>query len=392
MATKIYTKSENGMVMLSTTYKSKRLVYYTGIKVKGKLSSPIVPKTEENARAKTMRLTRVFSEVETYIASHPDTPITQVKADLKVIVSGKPQKSASTLVEYMEEYAATKTNAGTIGVYRNTINRVSAFDTSAAFDTINRKWLESFEAHEVKRGRKVNGISIDLRNIRTVFNWAIDNEITTAYPFRKFSIRTERVKHLVLSPSELVSLRDCPVESYQEMYRDLFFLGFYLIGINLIDLLSLPASALRNGRIAYNRQKTGRPYDVKVEPEALAIIDKYRGCSHLLRFADDGCNPRAMCHNVNDALKRIGKMELVKNARGAYIKKAIEPLFPDIVWYTARRSWATIAASLDIPKEVIGKALGHSEWDSSTTDLYIDFDNRKIDTANRKVLDCLLRA
>ena len=59
------------------------------------------------------------------------------------------------------------------------------------------------------------------------------------------------------------------------------------------------------------------------------------------------------------------------------------------IWYTARRSWATIASSIDIPKEVIGKALGHSEWDSDTTSLYIQFDNKKIDEANRKVIDYL---
>lgn len=79
----------------------------------------------------------------------------------------------------------------------------------------------------------------------------------------------------------------------------------------------------------------------------------------------------------------------MKNRRGALIKKQLKPLHDDIVWYTARRSWATIAASLDIPKEVIGKALGHSEWDSTTTDLYINFDNRKIDEANRKVINAL---
>ena len=78
-----------------------------------------------------------------------------------------------------------------------------------------------------------------------------------------------------------------------------------------------------------------------------------------------------------------------KNKRGALIKKKISPLHKDIVWYTARRSWATIAAELDILKDTIGKALGHSEWDSSTTDLYIKFDNKKIDEANRKVLDAI---
>ena len=183
--------------------------------------------------------------------------------------------------------------------------------------------------------------------------------------------------------------RDIEVEDFMEKYRDMFLLGFYLIGINLSDLLELPANAIKHGRIVYRRKKTGRLYDIKVEPEALEIINKYHGTKHLVRFLDDGTKLSSFKRRLGDYIKRIGKVELVKNRRGALIKKQLKPLHDDIVWYTARRSWATIAASLDIPKEVIGKALGHSEWDSTTTDLYINFDNRKIDDANRKVINAL---
>ena len=183
--------------------------------------------------------------------------------------------------------------------------------------------------------------------------------------------------------------RDIEVEDFMEKYRDMFLLGFYLIGINLSDLLELPANAIKHGRIVYRRKKTGRLYDIKVEPEALEIINKYHGTKHLVRFLDDGTKLSSFKRRLGDYIKRIGKVELVKNRRGALIKKQLKPLHDDIVWYTARRSWATIAASLDIPKEVIGKALGHSEWDSTTTDLYINFDNRKIDEANRKVINAL---
>lgn len=40
---------------------------------------------------------------------------------------------------------------------------------------------------------------------------------------------------------------------------------------------------------------------------------------------------------------------------------------------------------MDIPKDTIRRALGHA--DNSVTDIYIDFDDTKIDEANRKVLD-----
>ena len=70
-------------------------------------------------------------------------------------------------------------------------------------------------------------------------------------------------------------------------------------------------------------------------------------------------------------------------------KKERKPLFPDISTYWARHTWATIAASLDIPKETISAALGH-EIGSRVTSIYIDFDQKKVDEANRKVMDYVL--
>lgn len=69
-------------------------------------------------------------------------------------------------------------------------------------------------------------------------------------------------------------------------------------------------------------------------------------------------------------------------------KKKYDPLFPHITTYWARHSRATIAAELDIPKETIAAALGHGG--NSVTDVYIRFDERKIDEANRRVLDYVL--
>ena len=66
-------------------------------------------------------------------------------------------------------------------------------------------------------------------------------------------------------------------------------------------------------------------------------------------------------------------------------EKEITPRFPGISSYWSRHTWATIAASLDIPKETIAAALGHGG--NTVTDIYIDFDQRKVDEANRKVID-----
>lgn len=47
---------------------------------------------------------------------------------------------------------------------------------------------------------------------------------------------------------------------------------------------------------------------------------------------------------------------------------------------------AQAIAGLDIPKETISEALGH-EMGSPITSIYIKFDQRKVDEANRRVID-----
>jgi integrase len=55
--------------------------------------------------------------------------------------------------------------------------------------------------------------------------------------------------------------------------------------------------------------------------------------------------------------------------------------------YSARYSWATIAAGIGISRDVISHALGHGI--NTMTDIYIDFDVEKVDQANRKVISAL---
>lgn len=155
---------------------------------------------------------------------------------------------------------------------------------------------------------------------------------------------------------------------------------FYLIGMNPVDLFQ--AKEIKDNRIDYIRAKTGKRYDIKVEPEALAIINKYKGNRYLLDILDTWGNYKDFTHRMNINLKEIGDVKRV--GRGG--KKVRTPLYPDITIYHARHTWATIAAKLEIPKETISAALGHSIG-SDVTEIYIDFDCSKIDEANRKVID-----
>ena len=143
-----------------------------------------------------------------------------------------------------------------------------------------------------------------------------------------------------------------------------------LCGINIVDLCGL--SSVVNGRVEYARAKTHRLYSIKVEPEAAELIEKYKGTRLLLNYADNCTDYRFFYRHLNAALHDI----------------AADLGLPTISTYWGRHSWATIAASLDIPKETIAAALGHGG--NSVTDIYIDFDQAKVDAANRRVLDWVL--
>lgn len=287
---------------------------------------------------------------------------------------------------HFQRFIDGKTNKGTKGVYKHTLNKIRAFDhdiDKKSFEEIDLKWLNDFE-HFCAQTASKNARNIHLRNIRAVFNNAIDYEITSAYPFRRFKIRPEPTRKRSLSVEEIRKLFDYPVEEYAEIYRDCFKLIFMLIGINSVDLWALK-SITRDGRIEYKRAKTGRLYSIKVEPEAMEIIERYKGENGLLCIADRWSDSRNFRHQCNKALQRIGKVERV----GLGGKKIITAEFENVTTYYARHSWATIARSLGVSIDDIALALGHGDGHDLTR-IYLDEDRQKIDDANRRVLDWVL--
>lgn len=286
------------------------------------------------------------------------------------------------------KFASSRRTPGTRDAYRQTLRRMEAFDKELrvrAFEDINKRWLTGFEAFMSQTARSANSRAFHFRNIRAVFNDAVDEGITTAYPFRKFKIRKEATAKRSLTVGQLRTLADYPCEEHQRQYRDMFMLMFYLIGINPVDLFKAGPGSVSGGRLEYVRSKTYKPYSIKIEPEAQALLEKYKGKGHLVSVMDTRRDYKAYLHRMNDALKRIGEVS-VCNPKG---KKAYKPLFPRISQYWCRHSWATIAASLDIPKETIAAALGH-EIGNPTTSIYIDFNREKVDEANRRVIDWVL--
>lgn len=304
-------------------------------------------------------------------------------------IEAKPRKKEryGEFVEWFMRKADTHLGklATTRQHYLHTLSKLRAFEPEIdklGFADITVGWLDRFDRF-LSQTSSLNTRSHHLRAIRAVFKYAIRNDLDIRNPFDRMSIRTEKTRKRAVSAERVRHLATMEVRPHEEVYRDMFMLSFMLIGINAVDLYRVKRLS-PDGRLEYRRAKTHKLYSVKVEPEAAEIINRYRGKSALLMLADRWMSHNSFAAGCNTALRSIGA------PRSAPKRPRIDAGdFPGLTWYVARHSWATIAAEIDIPDAVIGQALGHSSA-NPVTEIYIDRNQKKVDDANRKVLDYVL--
>lgn len=287
-------------------------------------------------------------------------------------------ENPATFGRWFKRFAERKAGR-TRALYEATYKRLCAYCSnvdSISFEAVNRDWLERFDAFLAETSPSANARNIHLRNVRAVFNDAIDNDVTAAYPFRRLKLRPEPTRKRNFGVETLRSIFSAEgLELWEQKYLDFLKLTFMLIGINVVDLCRL--REVRGGRVEYVRAKTHRAYSVKVEPEAMAIIERWRGEGWLLCYLDTVENYRSFYSS------------LVKGLRSICCKLQAHGLaVGELTTYWMRHSWATIAASLDVPRDTIAAALGHGG--RTVTDIYIERDPQKVDEANRRVLDWVL--
>ena len=301
-----------------------------------------------------------------------------------MFAAGETDGEGGTFTDYFKSFIEKKAGR-TREIYQNTLDKIIRLHgDDVPFDAVNHSWLENFDrsmrtsdicngrGEVLRTGLATNARAIHLRNIRAVFNKAIDEEVIglELYPFRRFKIEKERTRKRAASLTQLRALFDYPCETVAEEWAvDMARLIFYLIGINTVDLFNL--EEYDGEYIHYRRAKTGTLYSIKVEPEAAALLEKYRGREHLLNFRERFKHLESFKAKINKTLKVIASKD---------------PRIPVMTSYTFRHTWATLAAELDIPKETIAAGLGHAQ-NATVTDVYIDFNRKKVDAANRRVLD-----
>lgn len=290
-------------------------------------------------------------------------------------------KDATTFVDFFRQQIETKRAQHTKDTYKVVLKKIlTTFDNAdeLRFSDITYEWVSKFQTHLEKCNLSNNTIALTLAKIHAVVKEAIRQELMEKDPFVWIKIKRKETSKRAMSADAIRRIINfCFKPGYHntkyEEYKCVFQLLLFLRGISFKDLLYLKKPNYRDGYIEYYRFKTGKRYIVKVEPEVAAIIERIKGKGDYLIKPMEGKLFRyeAYCFRFNRALKKM--------ANDASITS-----------YWLRHSWATICINdLDISKEIVSAGLGH-EMGNRITSVYIDFDQSKVDEANRRFIDYIL--
>lgn len=290
--------------------------------------------------------------------------------------------------DFARSYFQEMTDAGrAIGKsHLSRINKFQSFTGSSVdlFTDITSSLLDRYEAYLHKEGFSVVSIIDYISVINNIFQVARSkyNDEDTGIiripnnPFSKYKYPKKPIsRKKALSREQIMAIVDYETKlKAVQVARDAFIISFLLCGLNSVDMYYVVDN---NGRVDYERRKTkGRRADnafisIKIEPELLPYIERYKDVERLFAFYRKHATHQYFNCSLNDNLKIIGEDLKIEN----------------LTYYAARHSWATIARNdCGISMDDVAMSLNHKSG-HDVTDTYIKKDWSRIDQANRKVID-----
>ena len=293
------------------------------------------------------------------------------------------------LFQFMEDVISNLKTLGKIRTsetYTTTLCSFRRFreDRDVALDDLDSDMMMAYEAYLHNNGVSPNTSSFYMRNLRAVYNRAVDKELTSQrFPFKYvYTGVYKTVKRAVpIKVIKRIKEMDFTMNPTFDFARDMFLLSFYTRGMSFVDMAYLRKKNLQSGVLSYRRRKTGQLLFIKWEKCMQMIVDKYdtSQSNYLLPIIkpfsniDERKQYIYAAHNINRCLKIIGRKL---------------GLSVSLTLYVARHAWASIAKSKNVPLSVISEGMGHDS--EATTRIYLaSLDKVAIDKANSMILKSL---
>jgi len=257
------------------------------------------------------------------------------------------------------------------------------------FSHVDYSWLSNLETLLRKKGVSTNAIAVYLRHLRSIVNRAIDHEITDGgnYAFKRYKIKTEPTTPRPISAKDLRNLFLFQSDhKKQQTARDYGVLMFMLRGINFADLATLTESNIRNGRIIYNRRKTGKQYSILITDEIRKLLDKYRSTDRLALLPiltdQELKNEEKLIEVIMQKRKTLNKwLRKIGVNSGSRIA---------LTTYVFRYTHANICKQLGYSKDLISESLGHAYGLAVSSNYLESYDVELIDEMNQRVCTSII--
>ncbi len=216
-------------------------------------------------------------------------------------------------------------------------------------ESVTPKLISNYEQWLHNQGVSMNTSASYMRSLRALYNKVVGRR-NNKYPFKNVTTTTQRTRHRAISLSEIHSIMLFQSERSDLMLaRDIFLFSMYCMGMPFIDIVYLKESQIDGDTLTYQRRKTGAEIVVHLEPEAIAIIQRYkqRGSKYLFPIVDDESH-----ENYRRAISRYNKQLL-------HIERKLH-LSSHITSYVPRHTWATHAYTQSGNIQLVADAIGHS--------------------------------
>lgn len=308
-----------------------------------------------------------------------------------IIACFKVRNDMSRFFTYADYKTAELENDGKNGTAANYRSAVNAFERyvgnrELSMDDITRKTIDGFIGYQLKRGNNPNTVLFYLKQLRAIYNKAVDDGIvhSSLNPFQKIKLKSSKTPKRAVSKREIdriIALNLAGKHRHLTLARDLFMFSLYTRGMAFVDMCYLKRDNIRDNAIVYKRRKTGQWLQIKIEPPLKALLNKYADTDSpyllpMLRKDDSYKGYRYIQRRLNKRMRQIGDM--------------LGFDFP-LTFYVARHTWATLAHDKGIPLPVISESMGHTS--EKTTRIYLaELNHRILDKANRVVMSLWSRA
>lgn len=280
---------------------------------------------------------------------------------------------------YIAELKAQKAVKTAIG-YECAKNSIEGFKPDLKFADITKLFLKQYENYMYEAENSSTTIGIYLRNLRTIFNRAIQaGDIDkSVYPFGKgkYEIPTGQniKKALTLEEIGLIYNYDAPKGSNREMSRDYWIFSYLCNGMNIKDMCLLKYKNIdsENKFIEFERAKTkstnkvSKKIRIALKPDSIRIIKKWGQKSispetYIFPVLSRGLTAERERQLIDQLIGVINDhMKAIRNDL-----KITKP----ITTYAARHSFATVLKHSGASSEFIKESLGHSSL--TTTENYL---------------------